>query len=53
MKGVLSQMLQNFFRKMENFFSIRNWMKWEKRKVHLAICKTKLFFTMIFQIFGC
>ena len=39
-----------FFRKMENFFSIRKCINWKKRKVHLAICKAKLFFTVNFQI---
>ena len=42
-----------FFRKMENFFSIRKCINREKWKVHLPQCKAKLFFAVIFQICGC
>lgn len=37
--------------KNENFFSLRKCIRWEKRKIHLALCKAKLFFAVIFQIF--
>ena len=35
---------------MENFFSIRKCISNKKGKVHLAHCKAKLFFAVIFQI---
>lgn len=35
---------------MKNLFSIRKYISSKKRKVHLAQCKAKLFFAVIFQI---
>lgn len=51
--GTFSNASKMFFRKMENFFSIRKCISSKKRKIHLGQCKAKLFFTVIFQICGC
>lgn len=48
--GTLPNASKLFFRKMENFFSIRKCINKKNGKVHLPQCKAKLFFTVIFQI---
>lgn len=54
MKGALCQMPQNSFsEKWKTFSPLGNVSTWKRRKADLAICKAKLFFTVIFQICGC
>lgn len=45
--GTLPNASKLFFRKMENFFSIRKCINWENGKIHLGQCKAKLFFAVI------